>query len=167
MGIKDPCRCIPLKKKEYFTVVDIWRNFNSSWLNNAIRRHMWVNIGSSNGFLSDGARPLLNVNLPWILWHSPKSNFTRSAQDINPCNEFENYIIVITATSIRGQWVNVWWKHTSLCQLKPPTAFWIVIDTNLWNNIQWACFQIFSSKKKVLHLRCCCLAAILACGRMC
>ena len=45
---------------------------------------IWVNIGSGNGLLPDDTKPLPE-NQCWILigkvmWHSPESNFTASAQ---------------------------------------------------------------------------------------
>ena len=40
-----------------------------------------------------------------VLWHSPKSNLTVSAQATILYNEFENYTFKITAISPRGQWV--------------------------------------------------------------
>ena len=41
------------------------------------------------------------------LWHSPKSHFTASDQATILHNEFENCTFKITATSPRGQWVNI------------------------------------------------------------
>ena len=40
-----------------------------------------------------------------ILWHLHESNATVSSQATILCNEFENHILKITATSPRGQWV--------------------------------------------------------------
>ena len=42
-----------------------------------------------------------------VLWYSPYSNFTGSTWYISSWYEFENYNFQITATSPRGQWVNM------------------------------------------------------------
>ena len=41
-----------------------------------------------------------------VLWHSPESNFTVSAQASYLYNQLENYIYKITATFPTAQWVN-------------------------------------------------------------
>ena len=51
------------------------------------------------------------LNQCWLiidgsLWHSLKTYFTGSAQDIRSLNEFEKCTSEITCTSLRGQWVN-------------------------------------------------------------
>ena len=40
------------------------------------------------------------------LWRSPESNFTMIDEDTFLYNKFENCILKITASSLRGQWVN-------------------------------------------------------------
>ena len=42
------------------------------------------------------------LNMRCVLWHSPESNFTRSAQDINPQNEFQNYTIKMKMKYLSG-----------------------------------------------------------------
>ena len=50
---------------------------------------IWVNIGSGNGLLPDGTKPLPE---PMLTYHQQDSveitNFTASAQDINSQTEF-------------------------------------------------------------------------------
>ena len=41
-----------------------------------------------------------------FLWHSPESNFSGNAQEINRWNEFEYYTLGILATCPRDQWDN-------------------------------------------------------------
>ena len=55
---------------------------------------IWVNIGSGNGLVPDGTKPLSEPMLTTInevLWHSPESNFTASAKVTILYAEFENY----------------------------------------------------------------------------
>ena len=40
-----------------------------------------------------------------VLWHSPESNFTKSAHEINLQHVLRDYTSKITTTSPRGQWV--------------------------------------------------------------
>ena len=50
-----------------------------------------------------------------VLWYSHENRFTVKAQEIYPWYEFENYLFKITASSPRGQWVNVVrWVYLSL-----------------------------------------------------
>ena len=75
---------------------------------------IWVNIGSDNALLPDGDKPLsepILIYITCVLWHSPNSNFTRSAHE----HSFE-----ITTNSRRGQRV----KCTVLVQYYDMTA-WI------------------------------------------
>ena len=53
------------------------------------------------------------LNQCWLiisedLWHSLEDNSIGNAQEIYPWYEFENWILKITATSPRGQWVKLW-----------------------------------------------------------
>ena len=55
---------------------------------------IWVKVGSSNGLLPGSTKPWPSHQC-WfltssVLWHSPKSNFTASAQATILYNEFEN-----------------------------------------------------------------------------
>ena len=45
---------------------------------------------------------------------SPESHFTASVQATILCNEFENYSLIITATSPRGQWVHSVWPSDAI-----------------------------------------------------
>ena len=55
---------------------------------------IWVNMGSGNGLMPDGTKPLselmLTSHLSEIQWQSSESNFTASAQVTILYNEFEN-----------------------------------------------------------------------------
>ena len=53
--------------------------FHSLWPSDAIWLHIWVNIGSGNGLLPDGIKPLpepMLTIIQGVLWHSPQRNFT-------------------------------------------------------------------------------------------
>ena len=50
-----------------------------------------VNIGSGNGLLSDGTKPLPGPMFATHQWNSPEDSFTGNAQDIYPWYKFENY----------------------------------------------------------------------------
>ena len=62
---------------------------------------IWVNIGSGIGLVPDGTKPipepvlLLNNE---VLWHSPESYFTMSAQGTIMYNKFKNYTLKIRKT---------------------------------------------------------------------
>ena len=104
-------------------------SFNEQWAKNHIHpvltqcslvKPNWdikqncANIGSGNGLLPDGTKllsecqaPRHNLNQSWlliseVLWHSPESNFTVSAQGTIPCNEYENYTFKIVVTSAKS-----------------------------------------------------------------
>ena len=82
----------------------------------------WVNIGSGNGLLPDGTKPLLNqcwLIIGEVLWHSPEGNFTWNAQDIYPWRELENYWFKITSASPRDQWVKRFHWRWLLCPKGP------------------------------------------------
>ena len=53
-----------------------------------------------------------------VLWHSSESNFTASAQATVLYNEFENYSFKITATSPRGQRVDISMMYATLWNTK-------------------------------------------------
>ena len=63
--------------------------------------YIWVNSGSGNGLLPDGTKPLpepmLISLIGEIMWHSPESNFTASAQATILYHEFKNDVFKITA----------------------------------------------------------------------
>ena len=70
------------------------------------------------------------------LYHSPKDNFIRNAQDIYPWYEWEYYQFMITTTFIRSQWVNI---------LRPRQNGWhfpnnifkrIFLNENVWISIK-------------------------------
>ena len=57
--------------------------------------YIWVNIGLDNGWLPHNTKPLLNqywLIIKGVLWHSPESNFTRSAQSM--INMYSNTIFL-------------------------------------------------------------------------
>ena len=66
----------------------------------------YVNIGSDNGLLPDGTKPLPDPMLTIHQLGLVAFMFLWNAQDIYPWYEFENYLFEITAVSPRGQWVN-------------------------------------------------------------
>ena len=76
---------------------------------------IWVIIGSCNGLLSDGTKPLpeptltshyLNqLHIAEVLQHSPENNCTVNAQGTILYNEFKNYMFKIFTTSPRGWWL--------------------------------------------------------------
>ena len=65
-----------------------------------------VNIGSDDGLLPDGTKPLpepMQINHQWSLVVFPLGQFcSKCMQD-----EFENYILNITVKSPRGPWIKV------------------------------------------------------------
>ena len=68
---------------------------NSLWPSDAIWQQIWVNIGSGNGLLPDGTKPLpepmlTNRHPPEMLWHSCDGNFTVNVPDIYAWYKFEN-----------------------------------------------------------------------------
>ena len=70
----------------------------------------WCNIGSGNGLLPDGTKPLSNqcwLIITEVLWHSPESNLTENAQTIILWIDFDNHTFKIIATSPRGQRVKI------------------------------------------------------------
>ena len=84
--------------------------FNSLWPNEAIWRHR---SGSTLAQVMACCltAPSRYLNQCWliiseVLRHSPEGNNTGNAQDIYPWYEFENYELIITAASPRGQWVD-------------------------------------------------------------
>ena len=70
---------------------------------------IWVNIGSGNGLLPDGTKPLPE---PMLTCHQlsfvtfPEGGFTEDAYDIYAWYQFQNYWFKITASSPRGHLVN-------------------------------------------------------------
>ena len=91
-----------------------------------------VNIGSGNGLVPAGTKPLpellLNVTSE-IQWHSHENKFT-SAQATILYNEFENYIFKFTATSTRVQQVNcpLVGTHLTLCSQILISQHWCVLN---------------------------------------
>ena len=81
---------------------------------------IFVNIGSGNGLLPDGTKPLPEPMLTKLLclWHSHKRNLTELAQSIT----WVNNTFRIIATYASGQWV-----------------LWMLIFS------QWKCFTLSSA----------------------
>ena len=53
-----------------------------------------------------------------VLWHSPNTSFTGSAQDINSENDrVWKYIFKISFTALWIQWVNMTWLYYRECHL--------------------------------------------------
>ena len=83
-------------------------SFNSLWLSDIIWRQRSESALTSviASFLTTPSHYLNQCWLPFSAWHSPKSNFTVSAQVSIMYNEFrENYNFEIIATSLKFQWV--------------------------------------------------------------
>ena len=63
---------------------------------------IWVNSGSSDGFLPEGTKPLPEPMLTYyqgVLWHSFESNFTASAHELYLLHVLRDYASKITTTS--------------------------------------------------------------------
>ena len=122
-----------------------------------MRTYIWVCMGSGNGLLPDGTKPLSEPVLTYhqsVLSHSPESNLTRSAHELNPYHVFRGYTFKITTTSLSGQWVNhsrlghsdTIWQHRSAstlaqvmaCCLMAPSHYlnqcWLLINEVLWHS---------------------------------
>ena len=69
---------------------------------------MAVNIGSENGLLSDGTKPLPEPMLTDIEWGvvAPEGNFKTITHQIYLWYQFDNDIYNITAAFLMDQWVN-------------------------------------------------------------
>ena len=110
------------------------------WTSDAIWRHR---AGSTLAQVMDCCliAPRHYLNQCWllireVLWQSPESNFTVSAEAAILCDEFENYTFKITATSLRGQWVNMVFLDLS-------TLMWLM----LWD----FCCREYSGKIRTPH----------------
>ena len=71
---------------------------------------IWVNIGSGNGLLPDGTKPLpepMLTNHQWSPVTLISGQFHRDASATNHLNLFQNYIADISFKFPRGQWVNL------------------------------------------------------------
>ena len=86
------------------------RHFKYLWLSETIQ---WHRYGST--FIQvmawSLAAPSHSRNQCWLiikggLWHSPESDFTRSAHALYLRHTFGDYTVKINATSPKGQWVN-------------------------------------------------------------
>ena len=100
MGHGEEVGCIPRFCEELFGRVESCIgdkvSLNSLWPSDAIWREIWVNIGSGNGLLPNGTKPLPEPMLTYNQWDSPGRNFMRDVPTI------------LTKTSLkfpRGQWV--------------------------------------------------------------
>ena len=71
--------------------------------------YLCVKIGSGNGLLPDGTKPLPDPMLTWsiVQWHSYQSNCTRDTSGIIYYNYLENHLSKIPFKYPMGQWVNV------------------------------------------------------------
>ena len=89
-----------------------------------------VNIGSGNGLFPDGTKPLTEPMLIKRQLGPPaliQSNIYLNIHDVNLQVLFKIYTFKITATSPRGQWVNLRETYTLSTQI--PTVSWM----NKWN----------------------------------
>ena len=90
--------------------LSFWYPFiNSLWPSDTIWRHIWVNIGSGNGLLPDGTKPLPE---PMLTFHnlSPVTfilgQFHKRCLNHQPLKSVKkNYISKILLKFPRGQWV--------------------------------------------------------------
>ena len=64
----------------------------------------YVNIGSGNGLLPDGTKPLPEPMLTYNRW-GPMPFILRRCEDTNQENKIENYGFKMASRSPRGQWV--------------------------------------------------------------
>ena len=95
-----------------------------------------------------------------VLWHSPKGNFTRNAEDIYPWYIFENYYFNIRALSLRGGCVNNQHGYIRLHKkyssyLLPDNAFlscYIPMNTVLRNH-GWASGNSKNSHSPTIEVR--------------
>ena len=93
----------------------VQRKYSSKWFTAQGFNSLWpswpyVNMGSGNGLLPDGTKPLPKPMLTSYqlssLAHTWKQFNGKCPSNIF-CNEFENYTFKITATSPSVQWVNI------------------------------------------------------------
>ena len=62
-----------------------------------------------------------------FLWHSPESNFTRSARELNPWHVFRDYTFKITATSARLRPISDLFTNVTYIALQTPEYNYIRI----------------------------------------
>ena len=156
-------------------------SINSLWPSDAIMAtQIWVNIGSGNGLV-----PLVHYLNQWlllireVLWHSPESNFTASAQAAILYNVSKNYTFKITAISPRVQWVKIlhclgtseanmndtgnrsFWSINSLIPVRCSCYLKLVnfpLQSRYLEHFQWNCHQAipggrFKNTYELLNLR--------------
>ena len=74
------------------------------------KSYYWVNMGASKGFLPDATshypNPCWFLIRGVVLWHSYKSDFTKSGPATILYKEFEKYTFNIIFALSRGHWVN-------------------------------------------------------------
>ena len=87
---------------KYLTYCGLWWSVAAS--------SIMVNIGSGNGLLPDGTKPLpepmLTYHLSEVQWQSPEGNLTRDTSAISCWKQLENYLDKMSSKSPRVQWVN-------------------------------------------------------------
>ena len=85
--------------------------FNSMWIRDALGHHRsWSTLVQVKVWCHFGVKPLSEqywLFIKGVLWHSSECDFTRSAHEFNPQHVFGDYNFIITTTSPRGQWGNV------------------------------------------------------------
>ena len=75
----------------------------------------WVTIGSYNGLLPDGTKPLLkqcSYTIKGVMWLSLEDNFIRNVHEINPSYVFGDYASKIITTSSRCHGVTLCSQHS-------------------------------------------------------
>ena len=112
---------------------------------------IWFKIGSGNGLLPDGTKPLPEPMLTYHQW-SPVNlilrNFTRDASTINHQSLFENYISENSFKFTRGHWVKVnLWKQ--LLQM-----WWISYLHTLSNDVSFPTFHTWLGIKDRKQTEC-------------
>ena len=107
---------------------------------------IWVNIGSGNGLLPDGTKPLPEPMLTAHQW-SPVTFilgqfYKRSLNHQSPKDLLENYMSKILFKFPRGQWVNhhmigVYPSVAILCYIHPHHSMWLYGTMATFIHILW------------------------------
>ena len=95
--------------------------FNSMWIRYALGHHTsWSALVQVKAWCHFGAKPLSEqcwLVIKGVLWHSPESDFTRSAHKFSPQHVSGDYNFKITTASPRGQWGYVF--HSIVLHIYP------------------------------------------------
>ena len=108
--------------------------FNSLGPSDAIwQQKTGSNIGSGNGLVPDGTKPLPEPMLTYHQWHSSMGYFTAGISAINHCNWLEKYSSKISLKSPRPHWVNKLVPGRFGCHIKN-TIFNYILVFSLTDN---------------------------------